>query len=119
MEEKEEKKKKSNFCKPGTTEPAMQNSVEMSLHVVNVSLQMKTYWIQVYTNRSEGVFFWLNRTETISLSIQLQHTLFSDGLLAQARCLYGTIPSSIVNLTSISYSIGSRLVRLQANCPQA
>lgn len=51
-EEKEKKRKKKTFV----SQPAMQNSVKMSLHVVNVSLQMKTYWIQVYTNRIGGFF---------------------------------------------------------------
>lgn len=48
----EEKEEKKTFV----SQPAMQNSVKMSLHVVNVSLQMMTYWIQVYTNRSGGFF---------------------------------------------------------------
>lgn len=48
----EKEKEKKTFV----SQPAMQNSVKMSLHVVNVSLQMKTYWIQVYTNRIKGFF---------------------------------------------------------------
>lgn len=54
VRQKKKKKKKKN--KTFVSQPAMQNSVKMSLHVVNVSLQMKTYWIQVYTNRIGGFF---------------------------------------------------------------
>lgn len=53
---RQKKKKKKKKKKTFVSQPAMQNSVKMSLHVVNVSLQMKTYWIQVYTNRIGGFF---------------------------------------------------------------
>lgn len=82
-EEKVRKKKnKSNFCKPGTTEPAKQNSIKMSLHVVNVSLQMKTYWIQVYTNRNEGFFLIEIEKKGLVCLYNCSIPLVSDGLLA-------------------------------------
>lgn len=59
MKRKKKKERKKNFYKPGKTEPAMQNSVKLSLRVVKVCIATDDDELEMSIQKQKRVEFFV------------------------------------------------------------